>query len=94
MKNGETPLAAWRIYATAEKLHHLRDAADKAREYHLKTQEALEALFRSLPDSDPLRRCLPAIPEMTPLSARRGETSRASTPFGSPGAHVRLVSQR
>ncbi len=91
VEGSETPLATWRIYATAEKLHHQRDAAEKARDYHLKTQEALQGLFSSLPDSDPLRRCLPAIPEMKPLSARMEEALPTSNP---PGAHVRLVSQR
>ena len=62
----------------------------------VKTQEALEGLLSSLPDSDPLRRLLPAIPEIaetTPLSAKIEATSHAST-FGPPGAGVCLVSQR
>lgn len=95
VKDRETPLAAWRIYATAEKLYHLRDAAEHSHEYHLKTRETLEGMFSSLPDSDPLHSSLPTIAESTPLSARMGEAPRiASNPASPAGAHVRLVNLR
>ncbi len=92
VKNAETPLATWRICATAEKFHYLRKAAKISREYHLRTQQVLETLFGSLPESDPLRHHLSTLDEIMPFSARTGKTPGAAS--NADGSHVRLVSQR
>jgi DNA-binding winged helix-turn-helix (wHTH) protein/tetratricopeptide (TPR) repeat protein len=57
-ENSEVPLAAWRVYSTAEQLHHLEGETIKAGAFLNKRQEAIRKLRDSLPESDSLQECL------------------------------------
>jgi len=64
VENSEAPLAAWRVYGTAEKLHHLQGDIKMSSVFQYKKQEAIGKLIDSLPDSDPLRQHLLSLIEM------------------------------
>jgi DNA-binding winged helix-turn-helix (wHTH) protein/tetratricopeptide (TPR) repeat protein len=64
VENSEAPLAAWRVYGTAEKLHHLQGDIKMSSVFQYKKQEAIGKLIGSLPDSDPLRQHLLSLIEM------------------------------
>ncbi len=49
------PLAAWRAYGAAEKLHRLRNDTRRAKLCQYKKHQAIRRLLDSLHDSDPLR---------------------------------------
>mgnify|MGYP001544913064 CR=1 FL=1 len=51
----ETPLAAWRVHAVAEKLHHLQGETSKANSCKVKKLDTVDKLLGSLQDTDPLR---------------------------------------
>lgn len=55
VENAEVPLAAWRVYGTAEKLHHIRGNTRRANICQYKKQQAVRKLADSLPDADSLR---------------------------------------
>ena len=55
VENAEVPLAAWRVYASAEKLHRLRGDASSANQYEIKKLNTVDRLLGSLQDADPLR---------------------------------------
>jgi hypothetical protein len=55
VENLEVPLAAWRVYGAAEKLHHLRSNTKRANVCQYKKQQVTRKLIESLSDSDPLR---------------------------------------
>ncbi|HET7062553.1 MAG TPA: transcriptional regulator, partial [Nitrosospira sp.] len=57
-ENSEVPLAAWRVYSTAEQLHNLEGETTKAGAFLNKRQEAIRKLRDSLPESDSLQECL------------------------------------
>ena len=64
VENAEIPLAAWRVYATAEKLHHLRGETGRANECRFKMQHAIGLLLGSLQDADALREHLSSFVEI------------------------------
>ncbi len=53
--NAEIPLAAWRVYASAEKLYRLQGEAASASQFEVKKLFAVDKLLGSLQDADPLR---------------------------------------
>jgi hypothetical protein len=55
VENAEVRLAAWRVYGTAEKLHHIRGNTRRANICQYKKQQAVRKLADSLPDADSLR---------------------------------------
>jgi tetratricopeptide (TPR) repeat protein len=55
VENSEVPLAAWRAYGVAEKLHYMQGNTRSANVCQYKKQHAIRKLADSLPDSDPLR---------------------------------------
>jgi tetratricopeptide (TPR) repeat protein len=69
VESTEVPLAAWRVYATAAKVYHLRDEAFRANEYESRKQSTIDKLLASLQDADPLRRHLSNFVEMNTLCA-------------------------
>lgn len=79
VESTEIPLAAWRAYATAAKLYHLRGEALRANECEFKKQSAVEKLLASLQDSDPLRKHLSNFVEMNTLCGYRVQKSNNGT---------------
>ncbi|ARO87899.1 transcriptional regulator [Nitrosospira lacus] len=71
VESTEVPLAAWRTYATAAKLHYLRGEERRANECELKKQGSVRKLLASLQDSDPLRKHLSSFVEMSTLRVYR-----------------------
>lgn len=67
VENAEVPLAAWRVYGVAEKLHYLRGEEMQASENRLKKQNAIKQLIHSLSDTDPLSEHMRNLNEMCPL---------------------------
>ena len=55
VENAKTPLAAWRVYATGEKLYHRRDDVRRMSHCRSKKQDEIDQLLNSLQMSDPLR---------------------------------------
>jgi DNA-binding winged helix-turn-helix (wHTH) protein/tetratricopeptide (TPR) repeat protein len=68
VENAEAPLAAWRVYASAEKLYGLCSNADKVNEYQCRRQKVINQLMESLQDSDPLRENLWNSQKLTPVT--------------------------
>lgn len=58
VENAEIPLAAWKVYATGEKLHYRRDDVKRMGYYRSKKQDEIDQLLDSLQPSDPLRKHL------------------------------------
>lgn len=55
VEKSDVPLAAISVYATAEKLHQLRNDARRASDCGSRRQDVINRLLGSLQDSDPLR---------------------------------------
>jgi tetratricopeptide (TPR) repeat protein len=55
VENAEIPLAAWRVYATGEKLYHQRDDVRTMSHCRSKKQVEIDQLLNSLQVSDPLQ---------------------------------------
>ena len=67
VEDAEVPLAAWRVYDTVEKLHHVQSDTSKANEWKFKKQNAIRQLLNSLQDGDPLRERLESLTEINAL---------------------------
>jgi DNA-binding winged helix-turn-helix (wHTH) protein/tetratricopeptide (TPR) repeat protein len=76
--NAETPLAAWRVYGTAEKFHDLRGQVDLAVQYRFRKQAAIRQLFDSLHDADPLRAGVKDLRDASFFDAAKSEVNRSS----------------
>ena len=73
--NAEVPLAAWRIYRTAEKFHDLRGQAEQANEYRFRKWHAIKRLLDSLREADPLRTGLEDLIDASLVAAAENEVS-------------------
>lgn len=65
VENAKIPLAAWRVYATGEKLYHRLDDVRRMSHCRSKKQDEIDQLLNSLQVSDPLREHLLNLAEAT-----------------------------
>jgi tetratricopeptide (TPR) repeat protein len=86
-ENSEVPLAAWRVYSTAEQLHDLKGETIKASAFLSKKQEAIRKLRGSLLESDPIQECLHTLGFGTPKII----DGAADVPGTLPGFSTHLV---
>jgi len=84
LETGEAPLAAWRVYATAARVHERRGRRVEAEHYRRRAAMTLQRLATSLGDAAELRRSLLAHPPVRTIlhgaraGARRGSPGRGS----------------
>ncbi|WON73434.1 AAA family ATPase [Nitrosospira sp. Is2] len=71
IEQAELPLAAWRVYATAEKYYYLRGETRRAHLCQFKKQSVIRQLLQSLPGSDPLSEGLAALMGNNPVPCMR-----------------------
>jgi DNA-binding winged helix-turn-helix (wHTH) protein/tetratricopeptide (TPR) repeat protein len=55
IEQGNYPLAAWRVYATAKQLHERRGEAARADEFRRRSEKVIQVLAENLDERDPLR---------------------------------------
>jgi DNA-binding winged helix-turn-helix (wHTH) protein/tetratricopeptide (TPR) repeat protein len=67
IEQADLPLAAWRVYATAEKFYYLQGEIHRADLCRFKKQNAVQKLLQSLPGSDPLHECFASLTGNNPV---------------------------